>query len=123
MLDSGAEFTMISSTLATATGVTAERLAHDRTLPLYGATNEIGSTHVHRFDSLVIGRERFPGPPLIVGAISQFAAIVGFDYLSKHRVWISYASQRLFLGRPVPAAVAAISPAGPSRPAARRPPD
>lgn len=115
ILDSGAEATSIDASIAEQFG--AAGLETDPPIKTISVSNGV-TGRIHRFGSLLIGRETFSDINLPVYRNLGAPAIISFDYLRGHRVWISYGSQRLF----VEPLRAATSPAGPSRPAGRRPP-
>ncbi len=116
MLDSGAQNTMVTESTATAAGTGAAALSGDRTVNVRGVTPDIHVAHVHKFDQLAIGREAFRNVTLAIGKDinSATGALIGADYLRHHRVWISYASQKMFVGATdMPRAVAATQLADP----------
>lgn len=99
LLDSGARTTLVRRTAALRLGVSEAALAADPRLTGLGVGAGRAVFHQHRFDELGvpgdldkdviadIGELRLPGVEMLLGA----------DYLGQRRVWISYATERLFL--------------------------
>jgi len=99
LIDTGARTTLISNPLATRLGVTPSMLAGDPVRIGVGVGRGDLSVRQHRFASLGlpgamdrdvianVGDLRLPGIAMLLGA----------DYLSRHRLWISYATNRLYL--------------------------
>jgi predicted aspartyl protease len=104
MLDSGAQVFAVSRSVAASVGVSADSLSNDRAIEMRGVTADIDAARIHRFDSLIIGPDRFRNVDMVVtrenGAGPGF--LVGAVYLRQRRVWISYASQKIFVGAPAP---------------------
>ena len=101
MLDSGAQTSFMSAAEALSVGVTADMLASDRKGIGNGVVAGGSTIHAHRFQSLKVGVETITNPTLIVfeRVDAGSAMVLGGDYLRTHRLWISYASRKLFLGR------------------------
>jgi clan AA aspartic protease (TIGR02281 family) len=98
MLDTGAAAgSLVSSAFATEAGMPAgaDQVASISVLG-FGARAQLGQ---HRFAELLVGRERFEKPMLLVGGDPHvaFPVILGYDYFSTHRVWFSFASGRIFV--------------------------
>jgi hypothetical protein len=102
IIDTGAQRSVLSATTARALGVTEAALAHDRPVTAQGITAERLSSHVHRFSNLTIGDEVMHNPELVVSGVtlSEADIVLGIDFLSSHRLWLSYASFRIFLSEP-----------------------
>lgn len=106
MLDTGAAAgSLVSTAFAAQVGMQkgADQAASITVLG-FGAQARLGQ---YRFAELLVGRERFENPTLLVGGDPQvvFPIILGHDYFSTHRVWFSFASDRIFvvpLTRPSP---------------------
>lgn len=102
LLDSGA-----SQTLVAAPGMARLHLGLDR---LDGDPRQTGTglgPHAvtmwrHRFDSFVVGTDQLSAPVFLVAPV-QLAPVsdmlLGADWLSRHKVWISYATRALFVAR------------------------
>jgi clan AA aspartic protease (TIGR02281 family) len=102
MLDTGAAAgSLVSTVFAAQAGMRggADQAAAISVLG-FGAHLRLGQ---HRFAELLVGRERFENPMLLVGGDPHvaFPIILGHDYFITHRVWFSFASDRIFVV-PVP---------------------
>lgn len=98
MLDTGAAAgSLVSTALASKAGMPAGAdQATSISVLGFGARAQLGR---HRFAELLVGRERFENPVLLVGGDPNvaFPIILGYDYFSTHRVWFSFASNRIFV--------------------------
>jgi predicted aspartyl protease len=100
-VDTGSQFTVLSTRAAFALGVTAPVLARDRVVTVRGAAAEQLSAYVHRFAQLKIGAEIIRNPEIIVTDVrlSDADLVLGIDFLRSRRIWLSYGSQQIFLSR------------------------
>jgi predicted aspartyl protease len=100
-IDTGAQRTVLSEMIARSLGVTDAVLAHDRPMITQGISGERLSSHLHRFSELKIGAEILRNPEFIIGNIKLKDAdmVLGIDFLSIRRVWLSYGSTQIFLSR------------------------
>ncbi len=98
-LDTGAQNTAISERMAEHVGVTTADLAHDRSITARGASAEQLAVRVHRFDHLRIGPMGVTAPLLPIVPLPQELGdgLAGADFLAGRRVWLSYASARVFV--------------------------
>lgn len=96
MLDSGSQHSVVTNRAA---GLSQETLAADRPVHLFGVGPGMATAHLHRFTSITIGRETIANPLLVVLNTTppDYDLIVGMDYLSGRRLWISAASGKIFL--------------------------
>jgi hypothetical protein len=99
VLDSGAlRGTLVSAPYAAKAGVDDAALAQDKIVKVngFGTSSEL---RLHRFDELLVGREVFDKPMLLVGGgvESLFAMVIGGDYFFRHRIWFSFSSDRVFV--------------------------
>jgi predicted aspartyl protease len=99
LLDSGAQRTGLSKTVAQALGVSDAMLATDRTHTIKGAGGEALEARIHRFSRLQIGTVLVRNPELAVvdAKFSDKEMILGADFLGSVRLWLSYGSRRMFL--------------------------
>jgi clan AA aspartic protease (TIGR02281 family) len=99
IIDTGAQKTTLSTTIARAMGMTEAALARDRSIKTKGAAGEELSSRVHRFERLDIGPIVVRDPEIVVTDLRVRDAdiILGMDFLSSRRLWLSYASFRVFL--------------------------
>jgi predicted aspartyl protease len=100
-VDTGAQWTVLSTRVALALGVSEAALAHDPPLTTRGAAAEQLSAHLHRFSQLQIGGAVVPNPEVIVADVRLNDAdlVLGIDFLRSWRIWLSYGSQHIFLSR------------------------
>ncbi|HMD67161.1 MAG TPA: retropepsin-like aspartic protease [Stellaceae bacterium] len=100
-VDTGSQFTVLSTRAALALGVTEAELAHDRGATVRGAASERLVAHIHRFSQLAIGEEVIRNPETIVTDVrlSDADLVLGIDFLKSRRIWLSYGSQQIFLLR------------------------
>jgi predicted aspartyl protease len=98
-VDSGSETTTIALSALAHLGLSAASLAHDPSLRVQGMSRTLTSVHVHRFDSLRIGDLDFRQPYIPVSPLPDFLgdALLGADVLRAHRVWLSWASERIWI--------------------------
>ena len=100
LIDTGATSTVVSAETAAAVGVTAAMLATDPAGQTLGAGGKTAVVHLHSFDSLRIAGQTSPQPRLLIGPLpAGTAMLLGADYLRNHRVWLSYATARVFVAK------------------------
>lgn len=121
VLDSGATYTVLNLDAANSAGVTAASMATDRSTRSSGVDGNLVTGHLHRFDTLAVGSERFS--PVFVNVADIPKTLLGADFLHTHRVWVSYPHETLYI-QPVRRirTIPATGPAGqapPPVPAAR----
>jgi predicted aspartyl protease len=99
LIDTGAAVSLIASDVAAELGVTPEMLVHDTTTRLVGTGPMAPLARQHRFDSISIGGETYANPMLLVTERPEpeIDVIIGSDYLSGRRLWLSYARKRVFI--------------------------
>lgn len=106
MLDSGAAAgSLVSAALAERAGMRAEDGGAGAISVLgFGARTLLGQ---HRFAELLVGREQFLKPNLLVGGDPGviFPVILGHDYFITHRIWFNFAADRIFVIPLVPPAL------------------
>lgn len=98
-LDTGAQHTAISASMAGRAGVSAAALAQDPTITAHSAAAEQIAVRVHRFRRLQIGPAEVTDPALPVLPIMEGLGdgLAGADFMTGRRLWLSYASVRVFL--------------------------
>lgn len=98
-IDTGAQLTTLSATTARALGVTDVALARDRPVILRGIAAEQLTSRIHRFSRLEIGDAAVAYPELAVAEVTfrNAGMVLGIDFLSSRRLWISYGARRIFL--------------------------
>lgn len=102
IIDTGAQQSTVSRATARALGIGDAALASDRPVTARGAAGEQLGSRIHRFASLEVGAETVRNLDLVVTELTlQDADIVlGADFLSGKRAWLSYGSKRVFLSGP-----------------------
>lgn len=100
-VDTGAQSTVLSTSAASALGLTPVLLARDRAAVLRGAGPEQLSGRVHRFARLEIGGEVLRNPEIIIAdlKLSDADLVLGIDIVRPWRIWLSYGAQKIFLLR------------------------
>jgi len=106
--DTGAQFTVLSTKAALALGVTEAALARDRATVTLGAAAERLNSHLHWFSKLEVGDEVVHNPEINVADVKLRDAdlVLGIDFLSSRRVWLSYGSRQIFLSERLRSALA-----------------
>lgn len=99
MLDTGAApGSLVSPDFARRAGAGGEQLANDPSVTIMGFGTK-AAVHRHRFGQLLVGREVFNRPQLMVGGAMKLMlpVILGSDYFLAHRVWFNFAGDRVFV--------------------------
>jgi predicted aspartyl protease len=101
LVDSGATLTTVQTMAALDVIVDRDALLRDRAFGERGLGMDRPLVRLHRFNQIAIGGERFADPVIAVGPLPASAGdmLLGSDFLGRRRVWISYASRRLFFTR------------------------
>lgn len=103
LIDTGAATTILSDGGLQDFGVSIETVLKEPAIRVTGAGGRSSEMHVHRFSRLSVGGAFIDHPRLLVGEIAAPARIiVGLDFMAKFRVWISYATNQVFLAAPGP---------------------
>jgi hypothetical protein len=94
------------------TGRGAQQIAAGRAVTVTGATDKKTTAYQHRFGFVRIGRMVAQNPLLVVAELPPAArdGILGVDFMRGRRMWISYASKRIYVALP-PQAIARGMPA------------
>lgn len=103
-VDTGAEYSLVSTRAAQAAGVTPAMLARDPPAALAVVGPDQLTARVHRFREISLGAEAYPNPVLPVIAFPSPAmdGLLGMNYLRRNRIWLSYASGQVFVARATP---------------------
>jgi len=104
VLDTGAQRSVIRPEFAARAGVTQAMLDVDPAATLQGASRGQVSFRMHRFETLRIGTDTAHGVPLPVANLpgAEADALIGGDFLSGRRIWLSAASHQVFFTSPPP---------------------
>jgi len=100
ILDTGAQATTIGMGMARRLGLSTESLEADRTILARGAAPHPVAVHLHQFRELLVGGEARIMDPTLAVVPSDSAvgdALLGGDFLHGRRVWLSFATRRLFV--------------------------
>ncbi|MBV9251710.1 MAG: aspartyl protease family protein [Acetobacteraceae bacterium] len=100
LLDTGAQATLIGTNFAKRLGVSSDALSSDRTIVAHGAGPQSQTVRLHRFHELRIGPAVAGSPvlPVVPSETGVDDGIIGGDFFSGRRVWLSFAAQRMFVG-------------------------
>jgi predicted aspartyl protease len=100
-IDTGAELSAVDAAAALALGVSGATLDQDPIANLRGAGSELVRSRGHRFARLEIGGETLRDRVIFVTNLRLQDAdlVLGIDFLRLRRVWLSYGSHQIFLGR------------------------
>ena len=101
-LDTGAEFTTVAMTTARALGITPANLGRDPPVSVFGFGPKLQTSRIHRFEEIAINDDVEHNVPLIVADLPPLSGdlLLGSDFLTDHRVYLSYATQRIFISHP-----------------------
>ena len=99
VIATGSQFTHLSTSMARTLGLSEPVLARDRTVTLHDATGAVLTSRVHRFAKLEVGGILVRNPEINVTDLKLTEAdiVMGVDFLSSRRLWLSYGSRRIFL--------------------------
>jgi clan AA aspartic protease (TIGR02281 family) len=100
VVDTGASISFVDARAAQAAGTTSEALREVKPDLVHGAAPQDAEVRRHQFRSLTIGLENYNHPMLTIGDLAPGIGgmLLGVDYARTHRLWISYASRRVFVG-------------------------
>ena len=102
LLDSGASRTLVAASGMARLGLGIDRLRRDPSQIASGLGPHTVTMWQHRFRELRIGDETLAQPVFLVAPIEIRPVsdmLLGSDWLMRHRVWISYATNQLFVTR------------------------
>jgi len=99
LIDSGARLSSIRTDVAHRLGVDAATLARDPLTAGSGADTIAMAGRLHRFAEVRIGPEVLRDQPIEVAplALPDADMLLGADYLQGRHIWLSYATQRMFI--------------------------
>lgn len=111
VLDTGTVLSTVSLASALRGGIDAMALRTDPIVVVRGANAGVSSHRLHRFAELGVGEDNLAGPTLVVtdssGALAKdrWDMLLGMDYIARKKLWLSYATNRVFVTPPVGAMV------------------
>jgi hypothetical protein len=100
LVDSGSSASLVAAPGMFRLGLQPSSLAQDPTDQINGLGPRAVVTHLHKFRSLQVGRQAIDAPSIWVAPIRLSPIVdmlLGADWLSGRRVWISYATQQVFV--------------------------
>jgi predicted aspartyl protease len=99
VIDTGSQATVLATASARALGLTEGLLSRDRSMTTQGVTGQPLSSRIHRFARLEVGALVIRDPKVVVTDVKLNEAdiVLGVDFLSSRRLWLSYGSRRIFL--------------------------
>jgi aspartyl protease len=100
LLDSGSSASLLAAPGMFRLGLQASDLAADPAKQISGLGPRTIVTHLHRFRSLQVGRQVIDAPTIWVAPIRLSPIVdmlLGADWLVSRRIWISYATQQIFV--------------------------
>lgn len=98
----GVEASIISSPTAAEIGVTPAMLAGDRSGRIWGSDRNENTFRVHRFAAFRVGGETFHAVHIQVADLhtQEVGMLLGADYARSRRIWLSYATNQMFVVPP-----------------------
>jgi len=99
VLDTGAQLSSISERMTLRMGLLPNDLAKDRTVMAHGAAPDHVPVRLHQFREFRVGAALMRGPtlPVVPMTSGMGDALVGADFLQGRRVWLSFATHRVFV--------------------------
>jgi predicted aspartyl protease len=99
VLDTGAQLSTVSMHMAERLGLEEEQLDADGTVMAHGAAPDQVPVRLHRFRELRVGSTvvRWPTLPVVDMTDGMGDALVGADFLQGRRIWLSFATSRVFV--------------------------
>ncbi len=99
VLDTGAQLSSISQRMAERMGLDEEQLELDRRVMAHGAAADQVAVRIHRFHELRVGPAVMQSPvlPVVPMTSGMGDALIGADFLRGRRIWLSFATHRLFV--------------------------
>jgi predicted aspartyl protease len=99
VLDTGAQLSSISQTMASRAGMVEAALTMDRTVIAHGAAAEQIPVRIHRFRELRVGPAmiQWPALPVVSMTNGMGDALIGADFMQGRRIWLSFATHLVFV--------------------------
>ena len=109
VLDTGAQLSTISLRMAERLGLDEADLQADGTVMAHGAAPDQVPVRLHRFRELQVGSTvvHWPTLPVVEMSDGMGDALVGADFLQGRRIWLSFATSRVYVTPLEPAAAIA----------------
>jgi predicted aspartyl protease len=98
-IDTGAERSLVDTGFVAGLGVTEADLQQDQAAMMQGVSADVAVARLHRFGRLQLGELGLLSPSILVTPLRLDDAdlLFGTDFLLHRRVWLSYASRRIFV--------------------------
>jgi hypothetical protein len=103
LLDTGAGTSLLGAPGIHKMGLDLTNLAADPSGQISGLGSRVLTVHRHRFGTLTVGNQSIASPQLWVEPVRLSPIVdmlLGADWLASRRVWISFATQQLFVAEP-----------------------
>ena len=99
ILDTGAQLSSISQQMTERLGLADGDMSADRTVMARGAAPDQVAVHVHQFREFRVGPAlvRSPSLPVVPMSGGMGDALIGADFLSGRRAWLSFSTHRVFV--------------------------
>jgi predicted aspartyl protease len=99
VLDTGAQLSTISTRMAERAGLEEAGMAGDGTVMAHGAAPGQVAVRIHRFRELRVGPTvmQWPTLPVVPMSDGMGDALVGADFLQGRRIWLSFATNQVFV--------------------------
>ena len=99
IIDTGSQSTVLARSSAHALGLSDAMLSQDRAMTMQGVAGGPMSAHLHQFGRLEVGTLIVRNPSIVVAdlQLSEADIVLGVDFLSSRRLWLSYGSRQIFL--------------------------
>jgi clan AA aspartic protease (TIGR02281 family) len=99
LIDTGSNVSSIGKTSAATAGVDAKAMAADPAMTFAGAKGTMMTAHKHRFDAMSVGAATFHDVRISVQD-QDFPGtdmLLGMDFLRWRKVWLSFATNQVFM--------------------------
>jgi hypothetical protein len=103
LLDTGASSSLIAAPGLFRLGLQQAALAGDPADQVSGLGPHVVTMHRHAFRSLLVGDQRIDAPVIWVAPVRLTPIVdmlLGADWLTGRRIWISFSTRQLFVARP-----------------------
>jgi len=101
-IDTGAQVSLIDADASSRLGVTEAALVQDEAVIMQGVSTEVITAREHRFARLGMADLVLLAPTVAVTPLKLDDAdlLMGTDVLMRERIWLSYATRRIYVARP-----------------------
>lgn len=101
-IDTGAQLSLLDAAATSQMGVTEAALGQDQPVQMQGVSAEVVTARQHRFGRMGLADAVLLAPTVAVMPLRLDDAdlLMGADVLQRERIWLSYATQRIFVARP-----------------------